>query len=235
MNEHHKINEDRLLGVVLCGGESRRMGRDKGMMAKNGLSWAGHIGGLMGALGIPVVYSIREEQRAVYETVLGAVLVEDHPGLAAVFGPLRGLLSVHAAYPGRDLLLMACDMIDMDGATIGGIVGAYRADRVDGKRAIVDGMGGGDDRNNGIRNDLADDDMVVRTDDLRRYDFFAYTIADNFFQPFCGIYTSVGLAPVYLAALEGALVDFSLQRLLREGRTSGHLIGQPDVFRNYNS
>ena len=186
-----------LLGVVLCGGESRRMGRDKGMMTKDGQSWARHMGALLGRAGMQTVYSINARQEGEYSHILqGEALIMDNPALSSVWGPLRGLLTVHEAYPGRDLFLIACDMIDMDGETIDSLIEAY-----------VDGGG---------------------------FDFYVYRGAGAVYEPFCGIYTAAGLAASHLAALEGRLVDFSLQRLLREGKTNGLAEASPSVFRNYN-
>jgi molybdopterin-guanine dinucleotide biosynthesis protein A len=40
-------------------------------------------------------------------------------------GPLKGLLSVHQKFPEHDILLMACDMIDMEQGTIENLIKKY--------------------------------------------------------------------------------------------------------------
>lgn len=115
---------DQLIGVVLCGGQSRRMGRDKGLIGQDGICWAARIGAKLASFGLPVVYSIRAEQEEAYSAVLGeAMIVTD---TVMVGGPLNGLWSVHEFFPGHDLLVLACDMQDVDEATIGELIGEFR-------------------------------------------------------------------------------------------------------------
>jgi len=113
-----------LIGVVLCGGESRRMGRDKGLIETDGMSWAERMGKKLASSGLQVVYSVRAEQSAAYSAALGqATLVVDSVDLG---GPLNGLFSVHGRFPANDLLVIACDMQDMDDGTIGELIGEYK-------------------------------------------------------------------------------------------------------------
>ena len=115
-----------LMGVILCGGESRRMGRDKGLLQKDDIPWAKHMADKLMANGLPVVFSINASQADTYALALpGARLVVDN---MAAGGPLKGLLSVHEQFPDKDLLLLACDMIDMDAATIERLMEAYLTD-----------------------------------------------------------------------------------------------------------
>jgi molybdenum cofactor guanylyltransferase len=119
------MDTDKLLGVVLCGGESRRMGRDKGLLDREGKPWAIRMAEKLAPWPIPVVWSINTKQRAAYAAILPSEqLIEDALDLP---GPLDGLFSVHARFPDRDLLLLACDMPDLDGPAIGDLLDAYRA------------------------------------------------------------------------------------------------------------
>ena len=114
---------DKLLGLVLCGGESRRMGQDKGLLPKDGLSWARWMGEKILRLDIPVIYSIHPRQIAAYGEIFPAEqLIPDALDLP---GPLNGLFTVHGRFPGRDILLLACDMLDMDAPTLQAVVDCY--------------------------------------------------------------------------------------------------------------
>ena len=120
-----------LLGVILCGGQSRRMGRDKGLMQKDGIPWALHVAARLKTLNIPVVFSINELQRTDYSAQLpGHWLIFDDAALN-IGGPLKGLVSVHHVYPGYDIFLLACDMLDMDEAAIAGLMDAWRSGGAD--------------------------------------------------------------------------------------------------------
>lgn len=172
-----------LMGVILCGGESRRMGRDKGLLEKDGITRAGYMAAKLDCCGIPVVFSINASQADRYAIALpGARLVTDRVDSG---GPLKGLLSVHERFPGNDLLLLACDMLDMDGATLTGLIDAWQA--------------GG-------------------------YDLYVYQ-EGAFFQPLCGIYTSIGI---------DAFNATSLQQMLLRGKTKSLVIKNNEAFRNYN-
>jgi len=96
------------IGVVLCGGESSRMGRDKGLILDNGITWAERAASLLAAHAPRVVYSIREGQLSHYAHVIkNGDYVTDTQASA---GPLGGLISVHNQFPHANLLLLACDM-----------------------------------------------------------------------------------------------------------------------------
>ena len=178
----------KLMGVILCGGESRRMGRDKGLILKEGVPWALYMMDKLKPFSMPVVFSVNTVQTEDYTAQFpGVRLVADREGIPAG-GPLKGLLSVHEQFPEKDLLLLACDMVDMDGATIGQLVEGYRA--------------GGE------------------------HEWYAYR-QEEFFEPFCAIYTAAGL--------EWNSQAISLQGLLRMGRTKGLTVTNSEAFKNYNT
>ena len=54
--------ENNLIGVVLCGGKSSRMGSDKGLLKLNDKTWAELAVKKMEQLRIPVYVSINETQ-----------------------------------------------------------------------------------------------------------------------------------------------------------------------------
>jgi len=105
-----------MIGVVLCGGESKRMGSDKGLLSFGSITWVQHAEAKLAELDIPVVISINQTQLPNYNNLYGTEkLIID---TVDVKGPLKGLLSVHQFYPDDDLMLLACDMTDMDVDTL---------------------------------------------------------------------------------------------------------------------
>jgi molybdopterin-guanine dinucleotide biosynthesis protein A len=111
------------MGLVLCGGESSRMGRDKGLLCKDGIPWAQFVGQRLFGCS-QVFYSIHPRQLEAYAAVLPAKrLITD---AANCQGPLNGLLSAHYLMPGPDILLAACDMLDMDRPTLEPLVAAWQ-------------------------------------------------------------------------------------------------------------
>lgn len=113
--------------LVLCGGESRRMGRDKGLLLKDGIPWALHVGKKFSQW--PTMYSINKSQQAAYSEMIPAKnLVLDELDLP---GPLNGLLSYHRRWNNTDILLAACDMLDLDEGTIKTLLGAYQVTDAD--------------------------------------------------------------------------------------------------------
>ena len=187
-----------LAGLILCGGESRRMSSDKGLLRREGTPWAVYMGHKLTPWQLPVFYSINAGQKAAYGAILpDEQLITDALGLS---GPLEGLFSVHARFPNKDLLLLACDMPDLDAVTIQKIIQAYT--------------------------------------EKGPYDFYVYqegSAGQSFVQPFCGIYTSAGLAGAYASYRGKGVGDLSLQSLLKRGRTQKLPIDRMEAFRNYNS
>ncbi|WP_256010520.1 molybdenum cofactor guanylyltransferase [Desertivirga xinjiangensis] len=112
-----------LLGVILCGGRSTRMGSDKGLLMIQNRPWAKVIAAKLQSINLPVVVSVNHGQFDKYQEALPEfTLIQDK---LPVQGPLNGLLSVHDAYPQKDLLLMACDLIDMEQQTLSFLIQTY--------------------------------------------------------------------------------------------------------------
>lgn len=99
-------------GLVLCGGNSRRMGTDKGLLSTEGKLWVEERIQTLSSFTNRCLISIRSEQKASYSKVLlERKLVEDS---FSNIGPISGILSAHNRYPDDDFLVLACDMPSSD-------------------------------------------------------------------------------------------------------------------------
>lgn len=112
-----------LIGAVLCGGRSKRMGKDKGLLLRSGKPWAVLVAEQLQKVNLSVVISINESQEDSYQKIFPEtqLLIDNLP----IDGPLDGLLSVHKRFPDKDILLMACDLVDMNEATIETLIKTY--------------------------------------------------------------------------------------------------------------
>ena len=122
-------NKSNLLGVVLCGGESKRMGSDKGLLHLNGKTWSEHIASKLKDQNIPVVISINEKQQATYSAIFKKeeLIIDQLP----MHGPLNGLLTVHQQNPKKNILLLACDLIDMEPFILEELLTTYEKNEAD--------------------------------------------------------------------------------------------------------
>lgn len=90
-----------LVGVVLAGGGSSRMGRDKALLVLDGRTLARRAADRLAAVCGRVL--VADRGRGV---VPGVPSVADGPGR----GPAAGILGAARAAPGRPLLVLACDL-----------------------------------------------------------------------------------------------------------------------------
>lgn len=108
-------------GAVLCGGASRRMGRDKALIEIDGVPMVVRATRALRAAGADPVVALGGEARAL--AVLGVTAVADaDPGagpLSAIAGALR-----QSAQP--VVLVVACDLLAPDPAVMARIVGVLR-------------------------------------------------------------------------------------------------------------
>ncbi|PZF74534.1 molybdenum cofactor guanylyltransferase [Taibaiella soli] len=99
-----------MFGLILSGGQSSRMGTDKGLLPSGNGTWIEHSYALLSSLNIPVKISVNEQQLAAYQKVVpGADFIIDEKELN-IGGPLKGLMSAHHQFPGEDIFVLACDM-----------------------------------------------------------------------------------------------------------------------------
>lgn len=103
-----------LYGLVLAGGESRRMGSDKALLQRGGRSQLEHVADLLATVTERVFVSVREEQRQEPERQRHAQIVDRFEGI----GPVAGILSAMSEYPDVDWLVVACDLPNIDETTL---------------------------------------------------------------------------------------------------------------------
>ncbi len=99
-----------MTGVVLCGGKSSRMGSDKGLIEQQSEAWGELSANKLIALKLPVVLSVNEQQYPLYSSKFTQLQLIKDDVFLDVYGPLKGILSVHLLQPYNDLLVLACDM-----------------------------------------------------------------------------------------------------------------------------
>ena len=100
-------------GLVLAGGESRRMGQDKALLVRDGQSQLEHIGALLAGSVDRVFVSVRREQQDETERSRFTQIVDRYDGI----GPVAGVLSAMDEYPDVDWLVVACDLPNIDAPT----------------------------------------------------------------------------------------------------------------------
>ncbi len=108
------MTTDHVLGLVLAGGQSRRMGRDKALLRLNGESQLDRAVRLLEQHVAGVFVSARADQANEPERARFPRIVDRYADL----GPLAGILSAMDAEPEATWLVVACDLPNLDGETI---------------------------------------------------------------------------------------------------------------------
>lgn len=108
------MTTDTIYGLVLAGGESRRMGRDKALLIRDGRSQLAHIAALLEGITERVYVSSRQEQQDDPERSRFENIVDRYAGI----GPVAGILSAMDAHPNIDWLVVACDLPNIDATTL---------------------------------------------------------------------------------------------------------------------
>ncbi len=99
-----------MTGIVLCGGQSSRMGSDKGMLNTEGTAWAQLAINKLAALQIPVTLCVNELQYGAYAATFSDTPVITDNETLDLHGPLLGVMTAHLQYPMQNLFVLACDM-----------------------------------------------------------------------------------------------------------------------------
>jgi molybdopterin-guanine dinucleotide biosynthesis protein A len=123
------MSEYPLNGLLLIGGESRRMGRDKAALVYHeGLSQAEWTCRLLAEVCPKVFVSIRAGQALPPgETLARAGRIPDAEGLG-IRGPMAGILSALQAHPDQAFLVLSCDLPRLTPGTLRHLISSRRPD-----------------------------------------------------------------------------------------------------------
>ncbi|WP_276501935.1 molybdenum cofactor guanylyltransferase [Terrimonas pollutisoli] len=120
-----------MTGIVLCGGQSSRMGQDKGLIPTAASTWTQSAVDKLAVLNIPVKISVNKDQFNQYAKLFPETdLVPDNTTLS-LKGPLLGVLSSHLQFPNEDLFVLACDMPLMQTPLLQELYSLYQQDSID--------------------------------------------------------------------------------------------------------
>ena len=108
------MNDPRLYGLVLAGGRSTRMGRDKALLEYGGRSQIARMMTLLGDYVDRAFVSTSTEQHDEPERRRFDRIVDRYEDM----GPLAGILSAMDAHPEADWVVVACDLPNVDAATL---------------------------------------------------------------------------------------------------------------------
>lgn len=128
---------DRFDGYVLCGGASRRMGRDKALVPVDGVAMALRAADALAAAGAVRVVAVGGDAEA-----LGALGLSTCPDRWPGEGPLGGLVTaLHDEEPRAApiAVVLSCDLTDPDPTAIAGTVRARHEEGADAAVPVVDG------------------------------------------------------------------------------------------------
>lgn len=107
------ILKDKLYGLVLSGGKSTRMGKDKGQIAYHGMPQREYLYHLLSKVCEKTYMSIRKEQEGEIKVGFNSITDQDK-----YRGPFNGLLSAHSQFPDVAWLVLACDLPLMDAPSL---------------------------------------------------------------------------------------------------------------------
>jgi molybdenum cofactor guanylyltransferase len=111
-------------GLVLAGGKSKRMGRDKALLDRDGQSQLAYLAGLLEDKVERVFVSTRAEQQDDSERSRYPRIVDRYEEM----GPLAGILSAMEEHPDVHWLVVACDLPNISDETITHLVKNCSAD-----------------------------------------------------------------------------------------------------------
>lgn len=112
-------------GLVLAGGQSRRMGHDKALLQHGGQSQLAYVVSVLEDCVDRVFVSTRKDQNGDAERSRYEQVVDRYDDL----GPVAGILSALEQQPSVDWLIVACDLPNIDVETIRHLLQERRGER----------------------------------------------------------------------------------------------------------
>jgi len=100
------MTDTKLTGVVLAGGESRRMGQNKALLAVGREKVIGAVIGAMSEAGLDVIIAANEQTADAYRELGREIVYDRFPGQ----GPLSGIHTALYAAKTPWIIVAACDM-----------------------------------------------------------------------------------------------------------------------------
>lgn len=125
-----------LYGLVLAGGESRRMGRDKAALELHGRSQVEWAYALLSRHCERVFVSVRAAQLDDPTRSAHPAIVDRHEGA----GPIAGIAAAQAEHPAAAWLVVACDLPFLGDATLEALLAARGPQPVTAFRSSHDGL-----------------------------------------------------------------------------------------------
>jgi len=125
-----------LYGLVLAGGASRRMGRDKATLAYGGRTQLAATYALVARHCERAFVSVRADQVSEPERAALPQVVDGPVGA----GPIAGIAAAQATHPGAAWLVVACDLPFLGDATLEHLIARRGANPVTAFRSTHDGL-----------------------------------------------------------------------------------------------
>jgi molybdopterin-guanine dinucleotide biosynthesis protein A len=123
-------------GAVLCGGSSRRMGRDKATLLVDGTPMAGRVAAALREAGAAEVFAVGGDADAL-ESIGLSIVADDEPGE----GPFPATLTALRHASSGVVVVLSCDLLAPSATAIGTLVDRAQAAAPDrlGAVPVVDG------------------------------------------------------------------------------------------------
>jgi molybdenum cofactor guanylyltransferase len=117
-----------ILGVVLSGGKSRRLGQDKAQLSfHEGMNQLDYMLSLLDAFCESLAISCRDSQRSERSSKFDVDLILDEQGLV---GPMAGVISSLRNSSNRAVLMVACDMPLLDAGVLLKVVSLRNSEKL---------------------------------------------------------------------------------------------------------